>query len=275
MIFSSACKTDVENVNYPVFQQKLVITSFISPSDSMSYFNIASNLKVYGELNSEEAISGLSGSISDGVNEVAPDTFKTGLKINCEKMQIRYGRTYTLRISGDGGFSTSADCTVPDKMNFSVKADTFSIKDNNEWSMEGRRIDVKLTLKDIPGVKNYYRIIGKGILYSTDTHTNKHYKSMDYVQFDNNLFTDEGMDGKEIIRNTNYGINYFFANDSAFFMIYIYNTDKSYYLFHKSVSDYNSSANPFTEPTPVFNNITGGLGIFAAYTIDSVIFRLK
>jgi hypothetical protein len=160
-------------------------------------------------------------------------------------------------------------------MNFSLKADTFSIKDNNEWSMEERRIDVKLTLQDIPGVKNYYRIIGKGILYSTDTHTNKHYKSSEYVQFDDNLFTDEGVDGKEIIRKTNYGINYFFANDSAFFMVYIYNTDRSYYLFHKSMQDYSSSTNPFSEPTPVFNNVAGGLGIFAAYTIDSMIFRLK
>jgi hypothetical protein len=275
MTLFPACKTDVENVNYPEFQQKLVITSFISPSDTMSYFNIASNHKLYGELNSEEAIGTLYGFISDDLNEVALDTFKTGFKINHEKMQIQYGRTYTLRISGDKGFSTLANCTVPDKMNFLLKADTFSIKDNNEWSMENRRIDVKLTLQDIPGVKNYYRIIGKGILYSTDKFTNKHYKSSEYIHFENELFTDEGMEGKEIIRETNNGINYFFNHDSAFFMVYIYNTDKSYYLFHKSMNEYNSSTNPFNEPTPVFNNVTGGLGIFAAYTIDSMIFRLK
>jgi hypothetical protein len=275
MTFLSACKTDVENVNYPGFQQKLVITSFISPSDSMSYFNIASNLKVYGELNSEEAIGDLSGFISDDVNEVALDTFKTGFKINRERMQIQFGKTYALRISGGRGFSATANCTVPDKMNFSLRADTFSIKENYEWSIEERRIDVKLTLQDIPGVKNYYRIIGKGILYSTDTLTNKHYKSSEYIQFDNDLFTDEGMEGKEITRKTNYGINYFYNHDSAFFVVYIYNTDKSYYLFHKSMKDYNNSTNPFSEPTPVFNNITGGLGIFSAYTVDSMIFRLK
>jgi hypothetical protein len=41
------------------------------------------------------------------------------------------------------------------------------------------------------------------------------------------------------------------------------------------MSNYISGSNPFSEPTPVFNNIAGGLGIFAAYTIDSIIFRLK
>jgi hypothetical protein len=63
--------------------------------------------------------------------------------------------------------------------------------------------------------------------------------------------------------------------DSAFLKVYLLNTDKSYYDYHRSLGNYDSGDDPFTEPSPVFSNVNGGLGIFAAYTVDSLIFRLK
>jgi|WetSurMetagenome_2_1015567.scaffolds.fasta_scaffold01988_5 hypothetical protein len=276
ILFPTGCETNVENVNLPEFKQKLVITSFISPSDTVTYITVRSNMKLFGELNTEEPLGNLTGSISDGLNEVALDTFKTGLKIDHSKMQIQYGKTYRLNVSSENGLSAEAYCTVPEKINFSIKADTFSIPTSFEWEIEKRRIDIKLTIQDIPGIENFYRFSLLGRVYQTDPNTNKTVAYDNYINFDNDLITDKGMDGKEIIQKSNYGINYFFnAGDSCLLVVYLYNLEKSYYLYHKSLRDYSGGDNPFSEATPVYSNVTGGLGVFSSYTVDSLILRIK
>ena len=275
MVIASACESDVKNVVLPEFNQKLVITSFISPSDTMSYFTVTSNKKLFGELNTEEPLGNLTGFISDGLNEVVLDTTETGFKINHNKMQIQYCKTYNLRISSDKGLSAIASCTVPEKRNFIIEADTFSVLSNYAWLMEERLIDLKLTIHDIPGEDNFYRIIAKSISYFSHPDSQESYCSTGILQFENEFFDDNGMDGGKIIKKTNYGINYFYQQDSAYFVIYLMNLEKSYYLYHKSISEYRDGENPFSEATPVYSNITDGLGVFTSYTVDSLIYRLK
>jgi hypothetical protein len=62
--------------------------------------------------------------------------------------------------------------------------------------------------------------------------------------------------------------------DSAFLKVYLLNTCKPYYQYHKSLENYNDGENPFAEPTPIYSNIEGGLGVFAAYLVDSAVIRL-
>jgi hypothetical protein len=63
--------------------------------------------------------------------------------------------------------------------------------------------------------------------------------------------------------------------DSAFLRIYLLSTDKPYYDFHKSLENFSLGDSPFSEPSFLYNNVNGGLGIFASYTLDSLIFRVK
>jgi len=275
MVFQTSCETNVENVELPEFLQKLVITSFISPSDTVSYFSVSSNKKLYGELNTEEPLGNLVGYISDGENEVTLDTFRTGFKLKHDIMQIQYGKTYHLRISSVKGLSCEAYCTVPEKMNFNMKVDTFSIPLPYDWAMEKRRIDIKISIQDIPGTENYYRIFSKGIGYYKDPYNFESYSSTNFLYFENELISDNGMDGKEIVQKSLSGINYYFQHDSAYIVAYLFNTERSYFLYHKSLKDYKNGENPFSEATPVFSNINGGLGIFTSYTVDSLVMRLK
>lgn len=99
------------------------------------------------------------------------------------------------------------------------------------------------------------------------------YKTM-FSGFNNEFFTDKGRDG-ENIEIASIVLNNTRTLDSSFFKVYILNTNKEYYDYHESIKKYSGGDDPFTEVSPVFTNITGGLGIFAAYTIDSLIFRLK
>lgn len=90
-----------------------------------------------------------------------------------------------------------------------------------------------------------------------------------------NIFSDKGKDGQKLFLKTIDLNTLYESADSAFLKIYLFNTDKAYYDFHTSFLNYSGGRDPFTENSPVFSNIEGGLGVFAAYTIDSLIFKLK
>lgn len=270
LLLTTACETNVDTVDLPEFSQKLIVTSFISPSDSVSYFLVSSNRRLYGELNPSEDPGNLSGYISDGTREIALDTFRYGLKFSHRKMQVQYGGKYHIRISSDRGMNAEAECQVPGKRIFEIEADTFSVPSKYEWPGDDRGIGLKIAFVDIPGEKNYYRM---------DIHgwSAGHFKSShDPVEdrFREGVFTDDGLDGKMIDIKAGIALNSMFHADSAKVIIHLYNTDESYYLYHKSLRDY-SDGNPFSEATPVYSNINGGLGIFSAYTVDSLIIRIE
>ena len=111
----------------PEFIHKLSITSFLSPSDTISYVFVSSNQRIYGELNSNESTGNLTAFISDGSREIALDTSNNGFIIRHDQMDIKYGTTYKLRVISDIGLSAEAISTVPVKRNFFLKADTSSI----------------------------------------------------------------------------------------------------------------------------------------------------
>ncbi len=278
LIIPFACERDVENVRLPEFKQKLVITSFISPSDTTSYFLVTSNRKIYGELNIGEPLGTLTGSLSNGSAEVALDPIENGFRISRKKMPVEYGKTYRLKISGNGGLSSEAECTVPAERNFNIRVDTFSVPRQSQGPVPFtfRSPEFNLTIKDIAGEENFYRISARVRDYYTDHNTGLLYKSIIDSDFEEEFFTDKGMDGEEIIIKTDFSIYIdHYSRDSAILEIALFNTEKSYYLYHRSLDNYSDGENPFTEVTPVYSNILDGLGVFTSYTIDSLIYRIK
>jgi hypothetical protein len=278
MIIILSCERDVNDVKLPEFKQKLVITSFISPSDSVSYFLVTSNKKIYGELNTEEPLGTMKGYLSNGTSEVALDEIGNGFMLTREKMAVEYGRTYRLKISTERGLSSEAACTVPPERNFNIKADTFSVVHQSPGPVvyTFRSTEFALTITDIAGEENFYRISGRIIDYFTDPFSGTTYEIINDPGFEEEYFTDEGMDGKEIIQKTNISSSaHYYSRDSTFLEIALFNTEKSYYMYHRSLDNYNDGENPFTEVTPVYSNVSGGLGVFTSYAVDSFIFRIK
>jgi hypothetical protein len=52
--------------------------------------------------------------------------------------------------------------------------------------------------------------------------------------------------------------------------------DRHYYLYHRSLRNAGRSQdNPFAEPVLVYSNVTGGLGVFAAYNRSNAEIRLR
>jgi hypothetical protein len=281
LILSSACEREASNVILPEFTHKLSITSFLSPSDTISYVFVSSNQRIYGELNSKESTGILTAFISDGSREIALDTFSTGFIIRHDQMDIKYGTTYKLRVISDIGLLAEATSTVPEKRNLFLKADTSSILEQYPNEPAERVFYITATFTDYPEEDNYYRLFEVKTSYYTDPETGEVWKNnSSYTLFKKSFFTDNGMDGKEISQRTEgTGRDYYSSPDSSpdsiFMKIYLLNTEKSYYQFHQSLLNYDDGMVPFSEISPLFSNITGGLGIFSAYTVDSIDIRIK
>ena len=280
LLLLSACETDVKDVLLPEFSQKLVVTGFMSPMDNEMKFTVSLNKRIYGELNLEEPIIPTTAFLSDGSKEVELDPVAYGFRIGSERIAFDYGKTYSLRISDGKELSIESASTIPFKRDFYLKADTFMYK--NSFQMDPGHyynenvINVKVSLTDFPGEKNYYRLVGEVTNYYTFRNTGDIIRNNYSLTFEKQYFTDNLTDGKVIsIKSEDNLYHLSSGRDSAFLRLFLLNTEESYYLYHKSIMDHNDGENPFAEATPVFSNIKGGLGVFASYTIDSLILRLK
>jgi hypothetical protein len=92
-----------KNVRLPDYNQKLVITSFISPSDRVSEITADVTQRVFGDINDPETAGNLEAYISNGTKEISADTTRTGFRFSMNDMKIEEGQTYTLRVVSDKG----------------------------------------------------------------------------------------------------------------------------------------------------------------------------
>jgi hypothetical protein len=270
VLTGTGCEKYVNFVDPPDFRQKIVVTSFISPSDTVSRIYVTSNQQLYGYFNEPEDPGEISGTISDGTTEIELDTTSSGLSFTRDDMPVIYGKTYTLRISGSKGLYAEAVTTVPQKREILTKLDTAS-RDIYEF-LPGNELMVTLELTDFPGERNFYNVIGKFTGYKTDQGSEE---SSFYPRFWFEYLDDIQANSENKIRLESWIVESANSYDSAFMTVYLLNTAESYYLYHTSMYEYEHSDNILSEAKPVYSNISGGLGIFTSYTIDSLIFRLK
>lgn len=272
VLSGSGCEKYINYVNSPEFEQKLVITSFISPSDTVCEIYVSSNQRLYGFYDKLEDPGDIMGTISDGTTEVELDTTSSGLSFSRDKMPVISGKTYTLKISSSKGIYAEAVTTIPQKRETLISVDTVSVTQDTPGYESSGFIEISVEFTDYPGEKNYYNLIGKMTVFRTtpSQETAFHYDRFWYEYIkdtkanpDNRIVIDQWITPS----NNN--------SDSAFITVFLMNTEESYYLYHTSLNEFDRSDNPFSEAKPVYSNIKGGLGIFTSYTMDSLRLRLK
>jgi hypothetical protein len=276
----SSCTKDAIHIRLPDFDQALVINSFIAADMAVSDVTVSPTYSVYGDLSDVESPGNLTGFISDGTERfeltvTETDTFLQIYKLSSADMIIKEGITYYLSVSNDKGLTAEASCTVPIKRNFKIEVDTVQELSYNDYFGRLANISFKISITDWPGENNYYRM-----LFYYQSYGNPVYDySSGKTDMPDIMYNDRGRDGEKLLLGTREPVGIPldapYRPDSAFLMIYLLNTDKEYNDFHLSLLNYSSGDQPFTEPSTVYSNVTGGLGIFAAYTIDSLSFRIE
>jgi|WetSurMetagenome_2_1015567.scaffolds.fasta_scaffold79690_2 hypothetical protein len=280
LILFSSCTKDATNIRLPDFNQTLVINSFIAADMAVSDVTVSPPNRVYGDLSVVESPGNLTGFISDGTErfELAvteTDTFLKIYKLSSSDIIIKDGNTYYLSVSSDKGLTAEAFCTVPLKRDIKIEVDTVQELTYNDYFGRLASISFKISITDWPGENNYYRMLCYYQSYGNPVYD----YSSGKTDMPDIMYNDKGRDGEKLLLRTlepvGIPLDAPYRPDSAFLMIYLLNTDKEYNDFHQSLLNYSSGDQPFTEPSTVYSNVTGGLGIFAAYTIDSLAFRIK
>lgn len=272
LIICTSCEKDVDNVRYPEFNQKLIIAGFISPNNRHHYISVTSNRKIYGDLSTNETLGNLTATLSDNTREISLDTTKSGFVFRPSDLPIVEGKTYTLKVRSDKGLFAEAYCTVPLNRSFALEIDTFRRVVDDPFNNKYSSFMSNFYFTDIQGEDNYYRLYCEQISYNSSYQISP--SANRFMGYENEYFNDKGRDGKRSLITT-INIEETEAVDSSFLKVYLLNTDKVYFDYHKSLKNYSGGDDPFTEASPIYSNIKGGLGIFAAYTVDSLIFRLK
>ena len=295
----SSCRKVASDVDPPEFIQKLVVNAYLSPDKLNNSIFISSNERRFGELTGTfEPFGNVSLYIYENSKEIQFDTVKknhygTGYDYDIKNFQFKEGYTYNLKVISDLGLEAEASCKIPLKRDFQITVDTTFRKTTEEHGLKISLLTAKISITDFPGEANYYRLF---YLYDTYYPKTPHKKNLSYkdsvespipgwaeynVWQNDRVSNDIGLDGKKfILRTIEFQPVYLDQQgwsepDSAFLRIYLLSTDKPYYDFHKSLENFSLGDTPFAEPSFLYSNIKGGLGIFASYTLDSLIFRLK
>jgi hypothetical protein len=271
LVFIS-CEKEADNIKYPVFKQKLVVYGILSPGNEKNYISVNSTINIYGPKFSIVKWGNMTATISNGTNEISLDTTIGGYVFRSSDFPVEEGKTYTLRIISDFGLSAEASCTVPFRRNLNIEIDT-TMRQYYDTPNTGNSytwINLDLYFNDFKGETNYYRLLS---IINSHRSTEPKYNSRETGN-EFSVLSDKGHDGEKF-KITMPGYWKGALSDSTFLKAYLLNTDKAYYDYQKSLENYSSGEDPFTEPSPLYTNITGGLGIFAAYTVDSLIYRLK
>lgn len=279
LILISSCTKDVTNLKLPEYEPKLVLSSFISPDLDAIKLRLVCNSNTFGKLLQTEPPGRVSILLSNSIDELKIDTNLLDSESNdiiMGNMHVKEGDIFSITVQNEKGLSAKASCSVPVKRNFHIEVDTSRIMNLSPSGKLLSTLTVKISITDFPGENNYYRMLISGKSYG-DKFVNEMAANYDVGDL---VFSDKGRDGKKFVLRS---ITFFSTEasllsriDSSFLRIYLLNTDKSYYDYHQSLlSEYLADSNPFSEPVPLYSNVSNGVGILASYTVDSLIFRVR
>lgn len=260
VLLSQSCIKDVENP--PQSEPKLVVTSFITPNDSIKVrvtkstpinYNTPSNdwdTNIYPHV--ADAQVTIQNTSSNNTTTVPYNPEKDLFTLAPEKFSIETGEEYKLTVIANGFEPVTATTRLP---NNAPEVLWYNIEHSENdyetvWNITG-------AIQDIPNQQNYY--------FVNIAIRSEFYDSWGDTTFLNTssfrgYFNDSGKDGQEI----GYRTDGYSSSQEAEITIHVQSTDYNYYQYHKTL-DYLDYENPFSEPIMLHSNVEGGLGVFASY----------
>ena len=163
---------------------------------------------------------------------------------------IRPGFSYKISASALGKTAEGSTTIVKDTISF-TEANWFSFGNSTNGNTPNGKFIYKW--QDLTSVKNYYRVV---------TQLEEDMRFGDYTyNICDNMYDDASYDGKTMQSTCE---DYTYRSDTSTVSIFLLNADKHYYEFMRRRLNYIYD-DPFSEPTPQYNNVTGGLGVVCSY----------
>lgn len=282
-IILTGCEKEVTNIKIPQSPPKLAIAAFISPQDTILRVSVVKSAPVLGTSRlTPENIKDATVTLSDGTNTVILP-FNENERVyttDAKSLSVLPGKIYFLNVSNPEGLQASASCTVPLSQNNTLEI----LKELEDEGLGTKSHVVELRWTDTPGEINYYRASLE--IQSVFTYTRPDTrKDTTIIRYDNllwgtsPLYSDNRLDGSGFVspKGKIYNMEYIDKDPNVHYAAiigHLLNTDEHYFRYHQSVRN-NNNENPFAEPTPIYSNVEGGLGVFAAYNRSLITLKIK
>ncbi|HOF93353.1 MAG TPA: DUF4249 domain-containing protein [Bacteroidales bacterium] len=151
------------------------------------------------------------------------------------------------------------------------------------------QVSMTLSFRDPPTPGDYYRVVVKHFYgkeyydgYYDFTVENFYTAEMGDLlgpaetQNEYQIYADELYNGKTVDLKLSFAAHTYrdyqgeLPNSTTSIQVQLQNISPSYYLYLKTFSEYSNSIDFFSEPIQVFSNVSGGIGIFGAYSSNVI-----
>lgn len=259
-----SCTKDID-VKLPNSEPKLVVSSFISPQDSLIQVAVSLSQPLYNNPNVSNKYNPLLNAIvtiNNGTNSYNL-TYDSNLEryiIDSFQLKITEGLTYYLSVNTFDGKYADANTKIP----FANKTLIYTITNDpvqqNQYTLHG-------TWHDASSAIDYYEFdvrytwyglfSGTGSAYGSFTDTIKQWggNKQEYI---NDTENQGGVFSRDLVFKYRTG-----KNDTVFAMLTT--VSKEYTNYYEKLDHVSVSGSPFYEPVQMYTNISGGLGIFAGF----------
>jgi Domain of unknown function (DUF4249) len=259
------CERDA-NIDLPETAPKLVMVSFITPQDSFITVSITRSKPIFQSynVNTSDAVTDATVMLygNNTSIQIPFDQVRQLYRLSTTQFQVLGGNEYKLTATTPQGETVTATTTVPASAvdnSYSVNwSDSVISAGPNYIYIEGH---FTYSFTDNASETNKYRFYVATLLRDSltgDTSASKMTAS---------LLTDNNANGQVLSRTVE---GYWSAYDLSFtdtvygYDCWMFTVNDDYYNYHQSLYNYNGGGDPFAEPTIIYTNVEGGLGVFAA-----------
>jgi hypothetical protein len=297
-----ACTSNIENVSPKYFaniKEKIVMTSFISPQDTVIYVNLTLSAPVGSNQVANRVVKDAIVTLStDNQQIIIPyQDKKEFYSISAKAFKIEAGKTYTLKaVTKDK--EVEASTTIPLE---NVKIENYFVTPTTK--QEGRYNDtlngyrIQFKWQDVSKKVNYYKATAE-FYYQISEPTYSYENNAVKVTYEpkqklsnisnyleeESYFDDLKFDGKLMasqigevyIKKETFMVGKTIYRPKDFkptvLRLQLFNLSKEFYDYHLSLfSSEIAYENPFAEPVFVFTNVKNGLGCFAGYNKTEIV----
>ena len=254
----TACEKEI-HIDIPDNDSKLVVSCHLG-SGKIINVDVSASIPLYAESSGEiknvdNALVRISADQSNW--QIIPyNVTENRYVLPLNLLPIVEGETYYIEVSAAGYKTVNSKTTIPVYQTIYptlVSLDTIAYD-------YGKEIAARFKFSDIPNQSNYYAV-------KAYVKANNQWSEMDLNGSGAWVFSDRQEDGREFVINfTKY---YDFVCDSL--RLEVFQTNEAFYQFEYSMYLY-SPDSPFSEPTPLYTNITNGLGVLSGYTTREYLF---
>jgi hypothetical protein len=271
----TSCKKEVDYDLLPI-EPQLVLQSFISPGEDSIRLYMDYTKSYFGN---EVKRNSLITNISKATITISGPSLTKSLKwsprnrhfhLAVADMPLIENQIYTLHVTTFEGQKASAQTKIPLKI-IGAELTKNVVSEKNQV----QKLKINLSLKDEKGTKNYYNFrLSFSVTYTGPGFISKDERPLGQIFLDDlddsSLIIFHSFSDEKYLSNSSGTNNPNFSSKAVYKGIFIKGTEEYYKYLKVTELNKDSSGNPFAEPTTLYTNIQGGLGVFAAYQSEII-----